>query len=292
MSDQLIDEIQEFLRSAELSNYEINAYVALLRSGSLTARELSIKSSVPTGRIYEILEELKNRKMIVIQDSRPKEYRTITFNLGFENLISHLKDESTKRISYLVTQAKSLEDSIYKSDLFIKRDTSKVFWSTAFDLRSMMSLYHRRTSEIKEEVLMTGFINENTFKVIPYAQELYSSLRNAYDRGVSVKYLWSFEHEALTDEERMKNGVFSKKLLTDIEKHFNIPSNLKGLEMRFIHKRLPTYYDIFDRERVIIKLLHPLEPSKVFACIDVIDHDLAEQLRDQYLKMWAFKTFK
>jgi len=292
MSDQLIDEIQEFLRSAELSNYEINAYVALLRSGSLTARELSIKSSVPTGRIYEILEELKNRKMIVIQDSRPKEYRTITFNLGFENLISHLKDESTKRISYLVTQAKSLEDSIYKSDLFIKRDTSKVFWSTAFDLRSMMSLYHRRTSEIKEEVLMTGFINENTFKVIPYAQELYSSLRNAYDRGVSVKYLWSFEHEALTDEERMKNGEFSKKLLTDIEKHFNIPSNLKGLEMRFIHKRLPTYYDIFDRERVIIKLLHPLEPSKVFACIDVIDHDLAEQLRDQYLKMWAFKTFK
>ncbi len=250
MSNHLIEEIQEFLRSAELSNYEINAYLALLRSGSLTARELSIKSGVPTGRIYEILDELKNRKMIIVQDSRPKEFRTITFNLGFENLISHLKDESNNRISFLVNQAKNLENSIYKSDLFIKKDTSKVFWSTAFDLRSMMGLYNRRASESQKEILMTGFINKNTFKVIPYAQELYGSLMNAYKRGVSVKYLWSFEHDALTDEERATNGEFSKRLLNDIEKLYDIPSNLKGLEMRFIHKRLPTYYDIFDKGQV------------------------------------------
>ena len=92
MPNQLIEEIQDFLRSAELSNYEIYSYLTLLRSGSLTARELSIKSGVPTGRIYEILEELKNREMIEVQDSRPKEYKAITFNLGFENLISHLKN--------------------------------------------------------------------------------------------------------------------------------------------------------------------------------------------------------
>ena len=292
MPNQLIEEVHDFLRSAELSNYEISAYLALLRSGSLNARELSIKSGVPTGRIYEILEELKNREMIEVQDSRPKEYKAITFNLGFENLISHLKNESDKKISFLLNQAKNLEDKIYKSDVFIKKDTSKVFWSTAFDLRNMMALYNRRASELQKEVLMTGFINENTFKVIPYAQELYTSLKNAYDRGVSVKYLWSFEHDALTDEERAKNGEFSKRLQNDIEKLYEIPSDLKGFEVRFIHKRLPTYYDIFDKERVIIKLLHPLEPSKVFACIDVLDHDLAKQLRAQFLEMWAFKTFK
>ena len=156
----------------------------------------------------------------------------------------------------------------------------------------MMSLYNRRASELKEEVLMTGFINENTFKVIPYAQDLYASLNSAYNRGVRVKYLWSFEHDALTDKERAQNGAFSQQLKEDLKKYYDIPIDLKGFEIRFIHKRLPTYYDIFDKERVIIKLLHPLEPSKVFACIDVLDHDLAKQLRAQYLEMWAFKTFK
>ena len=292
MSNQLIEEIHNFLRSAELNNYEINAYLALLRTGSLTARELSIKSGVPTGRIYEILEELKNREMIEIQDTRPKEYKAITFNLGFENLISHLKNESKKKISFLVNQAKNLEANVYKSNLFIKKDTSKVFWSTAFDLRSMFSLYNRRSSELKEELLVTGFVNENTFKILPYAQDLYNSYKNAFNRGVRIRYLWSFEHDAITNEELAKNGEFSKRLKSEFEKYFDIPPNLKGFEMRFIHKRLPTYYDIFDKKRVIIKLLHPLEPSRVFACIDVLDTELALELRDQFLQMWRFKTFK
>ncbi len=81
MSNIIIDEIQEFLKNANFTNYEINAYIALLRSSSLSARELSDKSGVPTGRIYEVLNELNNRQMIEIQDSRPKKYRALSFKL-------------------------------------------------------------------------------------------------------------------------------------------------------------------------------------------------------------------
>ena len=91
MSSEITLELKNFLRSANLSNYEITAYITLLMSNNLTARELSEKSKVPTGRIYEVLDVLKDKGMIEIQDSRPKIYRAITFSEASHSIISHIK---------------------------------------------------------------------------------------------------------------------------------------------------------------------------------------------------------
>ena len=88
----LYDELKEFLRNANLSTYEIRAYTSLLPSNNLTARELSKKSGVPSGRIYEILEELREKGLIEVSESRPKIFRAISPNLGFNNLISHISN--------------------------------------------------------------------------------------------------------------------------------------------------------------------------------------------------------
>ncbi|MFX0043765.1 MAG: TrmB family transcriptional regulator, partial [Candidatus Hodarchaeota archaeon] len=90
-AEEILVEIREFLKNAYLTTYEVNTYLILLRSDDLTARELSEASEVPIGRIYEILEELKNKGMISVQDSRPKKYRSIPFNVAFKNLISFLE---------------------------------------------------------------------------------------------------------------------------------------------------------------------------------------------------------
>ncbi|MEM3442549.1 MAG: helix-turn-helix domain-containing protein [Candidatus Bathyarchaeia archaeon] len=59
------------LREVGLSNYEINAYVALLETGPLTAMEISKKANVPYSKVYSILNALKEKGWIGSDESRP-----------------------------------------------------------------------------------------------------------------------------------------------------------------------------------------------------------------------------
>lgn len=292
MEEMVLEEIREFLSNAGLSNYEINAYIALLTSKHLTAKEISYKSGVPTGRIYEVLDELKSREMILMEDSRPKRYSAINFNIGFQRLINHLRKEERKKISSLIQQAKVLESRIAKSDLYIKQERSTIFWSTAFGSFPILSLYNKELENLEFEFLATGFLNENTLKVLKYGKDLYDGILNAIERGVRVKYLWSFEYDdrPLTDNDTERIEYLYRGVIEQLESMYNLSIEIAGFSMKFTEKRFTTYYDIFDQNRVIIKLQNPINPNQIYACMNVIDPDLAKALRDKYLSLWTFEA--
>ncbi|MFX1277475.1 MAG: TrmB family transcriptional regulator [Promethearchaeota archaeon] len=292
MPNNLKDELREFLKNSNLSNYEINAYLVLIRSNELTARQISERSKVPTGRIYEVLDVLNDFGMIEIQDSRPKKFKAISFNQAFQNVISKMEKENQRRISYLYNQAKDLESKIYNSDFYIKRESSKVFWSTAFGAENMLSLYTKKFNNLKENLLMTGFLNDNTLKVIPFAKNFYRAILNAVNRGVQTRYLWSFEYDErpLTNEEKLKNHSLFDKLIEVLYNLFGLTPKIDGFEMRFIYRKIPTYYDIFDNSRVLIKLQNPLNPTQIFACMNVLDPILAKELANKYNNIWLFEA--
>ncbi len=287
MAVEIIEDLRAFLKNARLSTYEINALIVLLRSNDLAAKEICVKANIPTGRIYEILEELREKGMIEIQDSRPKRYRALIFNAACNNLITHKIDESKRETNYLINQAKNLEFRIEQANIF-KTDTSKIFFSTAFGYESIFSLYQKHSNEIKEELLMTGFIDDNTLKIVRHAGVLYNMIYKVVERGIRVKYLWSFDYDnrPLSEDQKLQcqnlfNGL--KKKLRDL---FNLPSDTKGFQMKCIYKKFPSYYDVFDKKRVILKLQDPLTPSRIYACINILDMSLAEELRKRFYQSW------
>ena len=294
MSNSVRDEIEIFLKNAKLSSYEINAFIALLYSKELTAKEISERAKVPTGRIYEILEGLYEMGMIEIHESRPKIYRSLPFNTAFENLISFKESERKKEAAFLSNQAKTLESKLYNSDLYIKKEPSKVFWSTAFGINSIFSLYVRHSNELKNELLITGFLNENTLKIIRFAKVLYEVIYKAVQRGVKVKYLWSFDYDErpLSEEDKIRCENLYNGLIENLERYFSISPKMKEFEMKYIYKRFPTYYDIFDNQRVLIKLQNPLQISRIFACMNVLDTTLAEALREKFLNTWLLEAIE
>jgi sugar-specific transcriptional regulator TrmB len=264
----------------------------LLRSADITAKKLSENSGVPTGRIYEVLEELKNKGMIEIQDSRPKKYRSLPFNSAFQNLIAYLNKKSKDEISYLYDQAKILETKIYNSDMFIKKEATKTFWSTSFGANSILALYAKKLDELQEELLMTGFINKTTLTVLPYGKDIYNGIQNALKRGVQVKYLWSFEHDdrPLSNELEAYCADLYLKLTQNLKTLFNLSLDSGGFEMKYIYRRFPSYFDLFDNKRVLFKLQYPSLPSHIFACINVLDSKLADELRKTFLNTWIFEA--
>ncbi len=57
-----IDEnTRETLREMGLNAYEVDAYMALLESGQMTAMEISREAKVPYSKIYEVLNSLKEK---------------------------------------------------------------------------------------------------------------------------------------------------------------------------------------------------------------------------------------
>ncbi|KTG10130.1 TrmB family transcriptional regulator [Haloprofundus marisrubri] len=57
-------ELRRALEDAELSQYQADAYTALLRLGSASATELADACSVPTARIYDVLRDLETKGYI------------------------------------------------------------------------------------------------------------------------------------------------------------------------------------------------------------------------------------
>ncbi|WP_117591499.1 TrmB family transcriptional regulator [Haloprofundus halophilus] len=57
-------ELRRALEDAELSQYQADAYTALLRLGSASATELADACSVPTARIYDVLRDLEAKGYI------------------------------------------------------------------------------------------------------------------------------------------------------------------------------------------------------------------------------------
>ena len=294
MSKNLEEELKVFLKNAKLSTYEINTFLTLLFSSNLTAKEISQKANVPSGRIYEVLEVLSKKGMIEIQDSRPKMYKSLTFNSAFQNLISYKEDERKRENAFLINQAKSIESKLYTSDMHIKKDSSKQFWSTAFGSNSIFSLYIKHSHELKKELLFTGFLNENTLKILKHAKVLYDVIHKVIDKGIRVKYLWSLDYDdrPLSAEEKEHSHELYKELIIKCEEYFDISPDIKEFESKYIYKRFQTYYDIFDGKRIIFKLRNPFKQFEIYACMNVLDPELAEELRRRYLNIWEFEAIR
>jgi len=68
------DKTKKSLEKIGFTSYEIKSFSALLRSGEMTASDISQKSGVPYSKIYEVLGSLEEKGWIGSDDSRPTKY--------------------------------------------------------------------------------------------------------------------------------------------------------------------------------------------------------------------------
>jgi HTH-type transcriptional regulator, sugar sensing transcriptional regulator len=74
ISMSLSDKTRKSLEKIGLTSYEIKTYSSLLKTGPITASDLSQKSGVPYSKIYEVLGTLEEKGWIGSDDSRPTQY--------------------------------------------------------------------------------------------------------------------------------------------------------------------------------------------------------------------------
>jgi len=62
------------LKELGLTEYEVQAYVALVDGGQMAASDISSKSGVPFSRVYDVLGRLEEKGFIQVQRGRPTQY--------------------------------------------------------------------------------------------------------------------------------------------------------------------------------------------------------------------------
>ncbi len=66
-------EIKSLLKELGLNEYEVRAYLTLIRNGPLTAGELATLSKVPQPRIYDVIRTLMAKGFVTTSQGRPKQ---------------------------------------------------------------------------------------------------------------------------------------------------------------------------------------------------------------------------
>jgi sugar-specific transcriptional regulator TrmB len=105
--------MKALLRQLGLNQYEIKAYLELLRVDSVTGYQLGRLSGVPQGRIYDILESLVSKGLVEILPGVPKQVRSIEPRISLKAILAE-KDRQWKTER---TQIDALIESLDKKEV-------------------------------------------------------------------------------------------------------------------------------------------------------------------------------
>lgn len=182
------------LQDLGLTQYEAKTYITLLNIGTSNAYKISKLSGIPRTRIYDILQSLTSRGIVMLEE-------TIDGVKNYTALPANVFLEETKRkwntIYTDVSQELTAIESNKKHDIYV---------STVKGKTSILAFCHKLLQNAKQKVLISLWS--------PMYSELQEDLQNCLDRGCSVSGI-TFEVEqpiSVLDKHRL-NKINSNPLI-------------------------------------------------------------------------------
>lgn len=261
------------LKKLGLTSYEASAYLSLLKLGDAEANEIATGAKIPMGRIYSVLSNLEEARIIRAQDTRPRRYACVEPSVALERLFKNKQEE----LKYTIVEIETLAHDL-SSELSGVRagKPAKSFWTVSIGeeshelireciLRSRKELLFFMASRMTSERIKKELMNEDHLEVIG---ALYESIK----KGVEVKFILNKD----VDFSSLENFPAVKKLLMHMGDKFNC--RLAAVPV--------TPFDIIDGETVSLKMLNPINPEELFAVVNIRDTKLAGELRKKFFAIW------
>ncbi|GHO48263.1 TrmB family transcriptional regulator [Ktedonospora formicarum] len=156
-------DVLEQLQQIGLTKYESEAYATLVQHDSMTGYELGKQSHVPLSRIYEILERLLERGLVLVQPGEPPRYRA----QEPEYFLGQVRASMEHTLNTLATSLTLLQH----------RQADGEFWVVR-GKRNTLERVHRLLSEAREEV--------NLVMPAAHLAEMQEDLWQAQERGCRI----------------------------------------------------------------------------------------------------------
>ena len=178
-----------------LSQYEAQAYVALIVRGTITASELAFYSEIPRTKTYPILLKLESKKLVVISKSKPIMCTAIAPEDAFDRIIH----EQINKVNAMNTLISNLKKTSEESRQSRGSEEKKYFHLSANNvLTQLQIMIEGSKSSIK---IMTG---QRGLELLAECRE---QLLSVTRRNLDVKIIISPTQICSESYKTIPNGV-------------------------------------------------------------------------------------
>ncbi|ESP87156.1 HTH-type sugar sensing transcriptional regulator TrmB [Candidatus Halobonum tyrrellensis] len=135
MADDLRSTMERVGERFNLGEYEIDAYLAVLESGELTASEIAGETDIPQPRVYDTVRSLADRGLVELRESRPMKIVAVDPNDAFGDIRSSLSEMVDELEARYTAPARDTEAvSLVKSRSTILRYLEEVIDNADYEI--------------------------------------------------------------------------------------------------------------------------------------------------------------
>lgn len=135
MTDDLRQTLKGVGERFNLGEYEIDAYLAVLEGGQLTASEIADRTEIPQPRVYDTVRSLSDRQLVELRESRPMQIVAVDPEDAFGDIQSSFTEMVEELVSRYTAPVRETEAvSLVKSRSTIIRHLEECIDSAAFEL--------------------------------------------------------------------------------------------------------------------------------------------------------------
>ena len=203
------NQVRKSLEKVGLTSYEIKTFTSLIRSGELSASELSEKSTVPYSKIYEVLGVLEEKGWISSDESRPTKYFAKSPNSALQTTKQNYETEFAKNEKMIMTELGPL----YEKSGTSERPDIWVITGTMNIATKILEIIESCRKEVLIAIPKAG--EELVKQALP-------RIRQLHDKGVKITILTSdkFDKSALKGLKRVatvkiKKGLYGGGIISD-----------------------------------------------------------------------------
>ncbi|HIJ99212.1 TPA: hypothetical protein H1011_00075 [archaeon] len=107
-----MEENIRYLKRLGLTEYQSKAMVVLLNKRKTTAKDISDLSGIPLTKVYQVLKDLEEKKLLYSEEDKPRMYRT----LPAYKIMNRLLAEKRRHLDRLLKERGRRLESIRKLD--------------------------------------------------------------------------------------------------------------------------------------------------------------------------------
>lgn len=255
------------LREMGLSTYESRVWETLLHRGQADAQMLTREAGVPFGRIYDVLNSLEKKRVVEVQNTRPKLYRPKRTKDIIERLVSSRKTEMQFELRRLEEAAESLKKQFQHVDKVLPRD--EVFVSVALGYQEIQNLMEEAEDSAENEIFGAMEPIDVPQRFSHVVEETAARLVERASDGVAVRILFA---ESISSSMRIFASMAEK-------------ARSRTFQVRIYPGKM-NHFKVVDRKYVLFDIIDPYEPEIGIALIQVFSRKLAEHMTQVFLRHW------
>jgi sugar-specific transcriptional regulator TrmB len=242
-----VENIEAIFSKLGLTEYESKTLTSLFKLGEAKAPVISREAQVPKTRVYDVLDKLVGKGLVIEIQGRPKRYRVVEADKVFASLLEKRRRELQdleRKIGHVVKTLDSQRRVDYGTGRIMK----------VKDRQDFVKILAQELKSAKNSILGFSVVGANEPEVI-------KALNEAKSKNVEVRVLHG-EAPKLLDELKVA-GVKAKKLSHKLEAF------------------------IIDDKKLVLGLTDLKEPSDEYHFGILVNSPLVEPLKQHFSEAWS-----